>query len=65
MNSVFIIFEIVLLVVIIIGFVGYVITTNHIIKSQDQEIRELHNELTKSKRAVRVSHSNNDIKFGD
>ena len=65
MNSVFIIFEIILLVVIIIGFVGYVITTNHIIKSQDKEIRELRNELTNSKRVARFSHSNNDIKFGD
>jgi type II secretory pathway component PulJ len=52
--------------VIVIGFIGYTITTNSIIKSQEQEISELRRALTHYERSTPIEdkQKKSDIKFG-
>ena len=66
-DTVFLIFSMVALTVVILGFIAYMLNTNRIIKSQEQEItqlkRALHNERISNKEQAYITPKK--PKFGD
>ena len=68
MTFTFTILAAIVLVVVTLGFIGYMITTNSIIHSQEQIIRSQEQEIRELRTAsVRSDHrrDRNEVNFGD
>ena len=69
-NNLFAIIGLIAVIIVIIGFILYVVTTNRIINEQEQEIIKQHERIMLLEGVIRKQKltelpRHNDIKFGD
>ena len=68
MNTIFTILGIIMVLVIAVGFIGYAIITNNIIKSQEKELAEFRRELRHPEKVATKTpipaNRTDTIKFG-
>lgn len=67
MRSFLVILGLVALILVILGFIGYTIVTNNIIREQEREIAELRTQLKRQhyKKAIPLGQGSKKPKFGD